>query len=226
VDHSLWLRARAARAEIESGALRGARLLELLLSIPFVERDAWIDEMLGIEQPPPEDIPNLPRGSVPYLPCGVDEILATVIEVPVCSDDVLVDLGSGLGRVAILAHLLTGARARGVEIQAPLVASARARCAELGLADVSFVEADAADTELDGSIFFLYAPFNGQMLARVLSGLEDVARRRPIVLCAVGLEFRGVPWLAPRKTARVSLTIYESCLSAVPRRSWTADRGQ
>lgn len=217
MDESLRLRARTARAEIESGVLRGASLLELLLSVPFLDRDVWTDELLGIEQAPP-DIPDLPRGSVPYLPSGVEEVLTMVLEAPVQPDDHLVDLGSGLGRVLILAHLLSGARASGVEIQEHLVRSARARCAELALAAISFVHANAADAELDGSIFFLYAPFNGQMLTRVLRRLEHVARRRPIVLCAVGLEFRDVPWLVPRRTSSVSLTLYDSCVPGVPNR--------
>ncbi len=210
MDDSLRLRARKAREEIGAGTLRGPALLELLLSIPFLDRDAWTDELLGIEPLPPE-IPDLPRGSVPYLPCGVQEILETVRDVPVLPDDVLVDLGSGLGRVLILAHLLTGSCARGIEIQEPLVHSARARCAELALTNISFVQGDAAEAELDGSIFFLYAPFNGQMLTRVLGRLEEVALRRPIVVCAVGLEFRGVPWLTPRSTSSVTLSLYDSC---------------
>jgi SAM-dependent methyltransferase len=194
---------------VRSGALRGAALLDLLRGVPFLERDVWVDELLGIEAPPP-DIPDLPRESVPYLPCGVDEIVAAVVEAPVEPDDVLVDLGSGLGRVVILAHLLSGARGLGVEIQEPLVRSARARCAELALAEVSFVHADVADVELDGSVFFLYAPFNGAMLARVVRRLEDVARRRPIVACTVGFELHDLPWLVPRKTSCRSLTLYDA----------------
>ncbi len=209
---------RIARAEIESGTLRGNALFELLLSVPFLDRDGWLDELLGFDEPPP-DIANLPRGAVPYLPSRVDEILAMVVEAPIEPDDELVDLGSGLGRVAILAHLLSGARARGVEIQEPLVRRARSRCAALALPLVSFVHANAADTELDGSIFFLYSPFNGQMLSAVLRRLEEVARRRPIVVCAVGLEFRGVPWLRPRKSENVSLALYDSCIHGVPLRS-------
>jgi SAM-dependent methyltransferase len=215
VDDSLRLRAQRARGEIESGALRGAALRALLRSVPFRDRDAWTDELLGLEDPPP-DVPDLPRGSVPYLPSGVDEILAMVHEVPVRPDDEFVDLGSGLGRVVILAHLLTGARAVGVEIQAPLVCRARARRDALGLAAVSFVHADAAAAELDGSVFFLYAPFNGAMLTRVLRRLEAAARRRPIVVCAVGLEFHDVPWLRPRTTSQVSMTLYESRMPGVP----------
>ena len=216
MDDSLRLRAQAARAGIASGALRGAALLDLLSEVPPFDRDAWVDELLGIEPPPP-DIPELPRGAVPYLPCGVEEILAMLREVPVRPDDELVDLGSGLGRVVLLGHLVSGARARGVEIQAPLVDRARLRCAELALAAVSFVHADAADTELDGSVFFLYAPFNGAMLARVVRRLEDVARRRPIALAAVALELPDVPWLRARTTSSVALTLYESSVGGVRR---------
>ncbi|MDB4937268.1 MAG: hypothetical protein JWP87_4240 [Labilithrix sp.] len=208
MDESHRQKARRARAGVMAGALRGAALVDLLVSIPVLERDTFVDEMLGIEEPP--EIAELPRGSVPYLPCGVDEILATVREAPVRAGDTFVDLGSGLGRVAILAHLFSGAPASGIEIQEPLVRSARARSAELALPDVSFVHADAAGTELDGSVFFLYAPFNGELLRRVLRRVEEVARRRPIVVCAVDLELHDVSWLQPRKTSRVSLTLYDS----------------
>ncbi|MBN9163553.1 MAG: hypothetical protein BGO98_17950 [Myxococcales bacterium 68-20] len=217
MDDSLRRSAQTARAEIRAGALRGVALLDRLLSVPFVDRDAWADEVLGIESPPP-DVPDLPQGSVPYLPCSVEEIAAMVFEVPLRPDDDFVDLGSGLGRVAILAHLLSGARARGVEIQEHLVRSGRARCDELGL-PVTFVRADAAETDLDGSVFFLYAPFNGEMLTRVLRRLEEVARRRPIVLCAVDLELPALPWLRPRETSRVALTLYDSCLPGAAHRS-------
>jgi hypothetical protein len=196
------------RAAIESGALRGPALLELLLSVPFRNRDAWLDEVLGFE-PSPSDVPDLPREAVPYLPCGVDEILAMLREVAVTEEHELVDLGSGLGRVVILTRLIAGARAKGIEIQEPLVRRARERAMALG-ADVSFVHANVADIELDGSLFFLYAPCNGQMLTAFLRRLEEVARRRPIVVCTVGLEFREVSWLVPRKVECVSLAVYDS----------------
>jgi SAM-dependent methyltransferase len=183
VDDSLRLQARAARLEIASGALRGVALRDAVLAVPFRDRDVWVDELLGIEPPPP--------------------------------DDELVDLGSGLGRVAILAHLLSGARTHGIEIQAPLVDRARARCAALGLTAVSFTHGDAAGAVLDGSVFFLYAPFNGDLLARVVRQLERVARRRPIALAAVGLELGDAAWLSARSAAGAAgaaLTLYDSCV--------------
>ncbi len=209
MDESLRLQARTAQLELRAGALRGAALFERLLAVPLLERDAWVDELLGLEAPPP-DIADLPRGAVPYLPCGVDEILTLVRELPLRASDELVDLGSGLGKVVILAHLLCGARASGVEIQAPLVHRARARCAELGLDTLSFRHANIADTELDGSVFFLYSPCNGELLKAVLGRLENVAHRRAIAVCAVGFELHGVSWLRARNTSNVSLTLYAS----------------
>ena len=188
--------------------LRGAALADHLAQIPLRDRDASIDRLLGLG--PAADMPDLPRGAVPYLPCGVDEILAMVRDVPLGAGDHLVDLGSGLGRVVMLGHLLSNARATGIEIQGHLVERARKRCAALGLTSVAFHHANAADLDLDGSVFFLYAPCNGEMLARVLDRVGAVARRRPIVVCTVGLELADAAWLTPRASSHVALNIYDS----------------
>jgi hypothetical protein len=218
VIHSLLLDARRARQDVASGILRGPALVERLLAVPCNERDVWVNELLALPEPPP-DIPDLPPGAVPYLPAGVEEILTLVREAPLRPDDELVDLGSGMGRVAILASLLSGARAHGVEIQRPLVDCAR-RCSDgLGLEGISFRHANAADAELDGSIFFLYAPFNGETMTRVLRRLERVARRRPMAICAVDLEFPGEAWLRPRESSCRSIALYDSRIPQVPRRS-------
>jgi hypothetical protein len=214
VDEALRLRASAAaraRDRIRSGALRGHALRQLLLDVPSRDRDPFVDELLGVGEAPPDD-PGLPRGSVPYLPCGVDEILAMVAEVPVGPEDELVDLGSGLGRVVILGHLLSGARARGVEIQRALVDASRACAADLALDQVSFTHESAVDTELDGSVVFLYAPFNGPTLARVLRRLEEHGKRtrRRLVVCTVGLELPDESWLERRPSSCPALAIYVS----------------
>jgi SAM-dependent methyltransferase len=205
---ALLLDARRAREEVTSGSLRGEALMQRILSVPHAERDAWVDALLALPELP-ADSPGLPAGAVPYLPAGVAEILALVSEAPLREGDELVDLGSGLGRVAILAHLLSGAPARGVEIQGPLVEHARRCSSQLGLDSVSFQHADAADAELEGSIFFLYAPFNGGMLTRVLRRLEAMARRRPMTLCTVDLELRGEAWLRARPSSRPSMMLYD-----------------
>ena len=193
---------------IRSGALRGDNLFELIESVRAVDRDRWLDDLLGFDEPPPDA--NLPRGAVPYLPCGVDEILTMVRDVPIRREDEFVDLGSGVGRVVILVALLTSARSHGIEIQEALARCADQHSATLCLSGVSFAHGNAAEATLDGSVFFLYSPFNGAMLAAVLRQLEAVARRRPIVVCTVGLEFRDVRWLRARASTSESLTIYDS----------------
>jgi SAM-dependent methyltransferase len=64
------------------------------------------------------------------------------------SDDVVYDLGSGDGRLPILAAQLHGARGVGIEIDPKLVALARANATQAGVGDrVTFIEGDlfAAD---------------------------------------------------------------------------------
>jgi hypothetical protein len=210
MDVPLQIRARRARVEVATGKLRGQALLDLLRSVPELHRDDFVDVMLGIDGPVPPDTPYLPRGAVPYLPCAIDDVIAMVAEVPVGDDDELVDLGSGLGRVAIVGHLLSGARARGIDIQGHLVRGAQAIARDLRLPAVTFVRANAAEVALDGSVFFLYAPFNGELMVRVLESLREVAERRPVVVCTVGVEFPGEAWLVRRETANVTLNVYDA----------------
>lgn len=204
--------------------LRNQALLDALLRVPFTERDAWIDDALGIDSDAPhDDIADLPRGAVPYLPCGVDAIVRAVVDTPVGADDVFVDLGAGLGRVALLVHLLSGARARGVELQAPLVERARELIRNVGVAEhVDIERGDAAHSRLldEGTVFFIYASFSPAVLRDVLRSLENAAstRRRTIRLCAVGFDVPGaVHWLTARPVAPAcpELTIYDAVRSRI-----------
>jgi hypothetical protein len=174
--------------------------IDEILARPFAERDAFVDQRLGIEAPPPDA--DLPRGSVPYLPCGVEEIVAFVRAVPVTRDDTFVDLGAGLGRVAMLVHLLTGARAHGIEIQEHLVRAAEKRARALGLAQVTFEHANVLDAALEGNVFFLYAPFNGPMLARACERLDEVAKERSVTIGTVDVV---VDWKPRRAIGRLSI---------------------
>lgn len=211
MNEDLRLRARVLRAEIIDGArgkkLRGHALADLIRDAPPRDRDTFVDEMLGFDHIPGDS--ELPRGGTPYLPCGVEEILRMVREVPLRPTDTFVDLGSGVGRVAILAHLVSGARAGGIEIQRPLVGVARERVEALRLPDVTFVLGNVVDVELDANVFFLYSPFGGDMLRAVLAKLEALARTRAIVVCTVDMELHA-PWLVARRSTSLALTIYDS----------------
>jgi ubiquinone/menaquinone biosynthesis C-methylase UbiE len=179
-------------------------------AIPPRDRDLWLDAVLGLEEVP-DDMPGLPPGSVPYLPCAVDTLLEVALGAPVGADDVFVDLGAGLGRVVTLVHLISGARAVGLELQPALVAQSREVAGGLGLTGVELLEGDAAAVELPaGTVFFSYASFGRQVLGRVLERLEPMARRRPLVLCAVGFDLPELAWLRPRASALSELVFYDS----------------
>ena len=165
------------RERVRRGGLRGAELLAWLGEHGPPARDAAIEELLGIARPPAT--PALGEHRMPYMPSAVAPIVRAVLDVPITAGDVFVDLGAGLGKAAMAVHLLTGARARGIELQPELVAAARAQARELGLDGVSFVETDALDADLDdATVVFLYLPFTGDVLAGVLRRIEAVARRR------------------------------------------------
>jgi SAM-dependent methyltransferase len=188
------------------------RFRAALARVPPDARDVWVDRVLGLG-PPPEDGPELPVGCVPYLPCSVDALSRLVEHAPVRASDLLVDVGSGVGRAAAVVHLLTGAQVVGVEVQPALVAASRGLTARLGLPRISFVQGDAGQpTEAwaAASLFLLYCPFSGDRLAKLLANLEPVARARPIRVCCVDLPLPPCPWLEATPPAWPDLTLYRS----------------
>ncbi len=183
-----------------------------LAAVPPGERDAWVDRAFGLDELP-ADAPALPSGCVPYLPCSVETLMLLVEHASVRASDVFVDVGSGVGRAAAVVHLLTGAPAVGLEIQPPLVAAARALAARLSLTDLAFVEGDAIDHApalAAGSVFFLYCPFSGARLDKLLTCLEPIARARTIRICCVDLPLPPRDWLTLASTPSPALTIYRS----------------
>jgi SAM-dependent methyltransferase len=200
--------------------LRGSALLEWLASLPPDARDAALEAHLGVAFPAP--LPAPPGDHlIGYHASGVAAIVRALIEVPVAPGDVVVDLGAGLGKVVLLARLLTGAIARGIEIQPALVERARGAASRLGV-DVGFTHADVREADLDdGTVFFMYAPFVGPVLTEVLDRLRGLAARRGIVVCALGVDLdREAPWLVRRPIDAFWLAIYDSALPGAAPRPW------
>jgi hypothetical protein len=99
------------------------------------------------------------------------------------------DLGSGLGQVSILLHLLTNMPVRGVEYEPSYCAYATQCAADLGLSGerVSFLNADVRVADLsDASLFFLYTPFTGKMMEEVLERLRFESKSRSIRIFTYG----------------------------------------
>jgi hypothetical protein len=191
MNEATWWRAR-----VVAQAATRAELWAALQDVAPASRDAWVDQLLDLG-PPPDDGPALPRGCVPYLPAGVEALLAVAASVR--PDDVFVDVGAGVGRAVALVHLLTGAVARGLEIQPDLAHAARAMLDGLGVpaaaARVELGDAVAGVRASGGTVFFLYCPFGGARLDQLLVELEAIARARPITVACLDLPVPSRAWL-------------------------------
>ncbi len=214
VDGHHRQRAERVRSLIERGLHDRSFFRMALLGVPSTERDAWVGCVFGLGELP-DDGPELPRGCAPYLPCSVDTLLRVVEQTPVRASDVFVEVGLGVGRAAAVVHLLTGAPVIGIEIQPRLVAAARDLATRLLLSRVSCVEGDAVKITgfvSVGSVFFLYCPFSGGRLAKLVADLEPIARTKMIRVCCVDVPFLECPWLMLEPAPVGSPAIYRSTL--------------
>lgn len=147
-------------------------------------------------------------------------LLDLIDHTPLTATDVFYDLGSGLGQVVMVVHLLTGVKAKGVEMEPTFCAFAQEQARDLGLTGVEFINIDARAADYsDGTLFFMFTPFRGQLLQDVLDRLQQVAQHHPIRLCTFGPctpRVADQPWLRPlTPDARheYKLIIFESIVS-------------
>lgn len=158
----------------------GADLYAWIAALPPRERDAAIERELGVDL----EVSSAPPGEhlVGYHAMGVAALVRTLHEVPVRPDDRVVDLGSGLGKVALLTHLLTGASVRGIEVQAELVARAPS------IPGVTWEHADARAAPLDdATVVIVHCPFEGPVVTDVSARLDALPN---VVVCALGIDLR------------------------------------
>jgi len=122
-----------------------------------------------------------------YQPTPARHILDLIASCKFSSDDILVDLGSGLGHVPLLVSALTGIRTLGVEIQPDYASSAQEAAQVLNLRRVRFGAEDARMTDLSsGTVFYMFSPFTGSILTDVLCGLHEQSKERHIRICSLG----------------------------------------
>jgi predicted RNA methylase len=172
------------------------------------ERDAWVDRYFEIDRIP-DDSAELPRGCVPYLPCGVDKLLQVAEHVH--ADDVFVDVGSGTGRALAFTHLMTGATAIGIEIQSELVRSSRALAKRMNAERISVIEGDATQPShfiKHGTVFFLYCPFSGERLARFVDDLRSM--KQHVRVCCVDVTLPQRDWLERVSAPSSDVVVYRS----------------
>ncbi len=162
--------------------------------------DNLVNSLLEVPLPPEEPQEREPD-MVYYQPSPARIILKLLQELPPSADDVFYDLGSGLGHVPILVNLMTDIPARGVEIEPVYVRYASDCLKKLGLSKVQFINEDVRHIAYaEGTIFYFYTPFQGEIMRQVLSALEAQAQQRPLRICAYGRctsQIAREHWLKP-----------------------------
>ena len=142
---------------------------------------------LSLFQPMPEQSKALEPEMVYYQKTPARVIFEIVEKIPFRKEDVFFDLGSGLGQVAILVNLLAGISVRGIEFEPVFCDYARNCAAELNLSNVTFINVDARKADFsEGTIFFMFTPFRGEILQAVLAALRKESLQRKIKIITYG----------------------------------------
>jgi hypothetical protein len=186
---------RAIRRDVQRGA-GGGRLLEwmpdwngavgLMNCTGYDYLDELISGVLQFEEPSAEVV-QLDSEMVAYQPTPARHIFELIDRTALTERDLLIDLGSGLGHVPLVASICTKARCTGIELEPSYVDCARNSARSLNRNNVRFIQGDARSAELsEGTVFYLYTPFTGTMLRDVLNSLRDEAVKREIRVCTFG----------------------------------------
>lgn len=160
--------------------------------------DLFIDRLIS-SHPPPVPTTSLEPEMIEYYKTPASIIFDLVERCQFSNRDVFYDLGSGLGQATMLVNLLTGVQATGVELEPAYCAYARVCATDLGLRDVSFIQADAREAHYPyGTVFFMFTPFTGEILRQVLARLREVSASHSIRIFTLGpctLEMFSQDWL-------------------------------
>src|SRR5882762_3253299 len=203
---------QSIRREIQRSAGRGS-LLEWMPDSPdgngaanFVNRTGYdyLDELVsGVLQfeEPSAEVVRLESEMVSYQPTPARHIFDLIRQAALTERDSLIDLGSGLGHVTLIASICTSASCTGIEVEPSYVDCARKSARSLNLNTVRFIQSEVRTADLSGgTVFYLYTPFSGAILRDVLNPLRNEAVTREIRICTFGPCTQVVAeelWLSP-----------------------------
>jgi hypothetical protein len=209
IDERLFQR---LRTDIQDGSTKGAAFTQLIDTyvgndtggrrrrdeLGYDTLDLFINGLL-LSQPVPTETQTREAEMVFYQQTPARIIFELAEQAHLTHHDVFYDLGSGLGHVPILVNLLTGASARGVEFEPAYSMYASACATDLNLAGVAFINEDARTADYsNGTVFFMYTPFTGSILQKVLERLRQEAQSRTIRIFTYGPctpRIAQQPWL-------------------------------
>jgi SAM-dependent methyltransferase len=148
--------------------------------------DIFINGLFSF-QAMPHQTKDLEPGMVYYQKTPARIVFELVEQSHFTKEDVFFDVGAGLGQVAILVNLLAGITVKAVEFE-PAFCGYAGHCArELNLSNVTFINVDARKADYsEGTVFFMYTPFKGEMLQEVLEILRKESLLRKIKIITYG----------------------------------------
>jgi hypothetical protein len=123
--------------------------------------------------------------AAPYFPTRGRAFRKAMASFDIPKDGTLVDLGSGKGKILLLAAQCGFQRVRGVEFSADLARIADANVqrmrGKLGAADVQTICADVTTHQFasDENVFFMFAPFGPTVMRQTMSNLRDSLEKDP-----------------------------------------------
>ncbi|HET7002942.1 MAG TPA: hypothetical protein VFI33_16565, partial [Puia sp.] len=160
--------------------------------------DLFLNGLFG-DQDLPVETKEKEQGMVYYQKTPARFIIELIKKTAFQPGDVFYDLGSGMGQAVILVNLLSSVVSRGVEYEPAYCNYAKNCAAGLNLNRVEFINADARYADYSsGTVFFMYTPFDGEILKDVLQNLQVESKKRKIRLFTYGSctgEVAGRHWL-------------------------------
>lgn len=142
---------------------------------------------LSLFQTMPEQTKDLEPEMVYYQKTPARIVFELVEKSHISQEDVFFDIGAGLGQVAILVNLLAGITTKGIEFEPAFCDYARNCAGELNLSDVTFINVDARAADYsEGTIFFMFTPFRGEIMEVVLEMLRRESLQRKIKIITYG----------------------------------------
>ncbi|WP_375744096.1 methyltransferase domain-containing protein [Corallococcus interemptor] len=179
--------------QLRTGLLSPARFREQWEGLGFIEAtgrastaaDDWLEGLLRISRiTTGQDRPPFGQVNLASRAQRISDFLSITSPGP---RDTVYDLGCGNGKFAITVAASSSARVKGVEYGQTYVESARRNSQRFALPNLEFIHADVRDVDMsDGTAFYLYFPFWGEVAHAVARMLGDVARKRDITVYASG----------------------------------------
>ncbi|MBO0865713.1 MAG: hypothetical protein J2P16_11655 [Mycobacterium sp.] len=190
----------------------GRELMELTALGYGTQADRHLEGVLGLppyryHETPAEGRPRAPFDALSPVMAWRSDIFSPepsrlVYLTPVAmalnltADDVLYDIGSGLGKAGMFFGAFTPVKqVVGIEIEPAYASYAEARARELGLSHVHFVNRDALEVDLAaGTAFYFYNPFCSTEGRDAVGMLADqfceLGSRTPIKVAVKGLDMQ------------------------------------